>query len=141
MSLLFWDPEKQEGLHQKKPNLIITDPISRQTQHKINIYHRDHQQYNQKNNWSSFRLWKISQSKCICCTYKTNHIRKIAISTTFSQQILSGRLLLVVMGRQKSNLSCEFKLEPITTFRLWFVVKFPLMICCKNVVDLAPLII
>ena len=41
-----------------------------------------------------------------------------AISTTFSQQILSGKLLLAVTSRQKSNLRCEFKLEPITTYRL-----------------------
>ena len=32
------------------------------------------------------------------------------MSITFSQQILSGGLLLVVMGRQKSNLSYRFKL-------------------------------
>ena len=47
---LILGPRNQEGLHQKEPNLTITDPISGQTQHKINIYHRDHQQYNQKNN-------------------------------------------------------------------------------------------
>ena len=35
--------------------------------------------------------------------------------TTFSQQFVSGRLLLVVMSGQKGNLSCGFKLEPITT--------------------------
>ena len=34
---------------------------------------------------------------------------------TFLQQILSSRLLLVVMGKQKNNLSCGFKLELITT--------------------------
>jgi len=33
----------------------------------------------------------------------------------FSQQILSGRLLLAVIGRKKSNFSGEFKLEPVTT--------------------------
>ena len=38
------------------------------------------------------------------------------IFTTFSQQIISGKLLLVVMSEQKSNLSCGFKLEPITTY-------------------------
>ena len=27
------------------------------------------------------------------------------------------------MGRQKSNLNCEFKLKPIITYHLWFVVK------------------
>ena len=35
--------------------------------------------------------------------------------TIFSQQILSDRLLLVVIGGQKSNLSYRFKLEPIIT--------------------------
>ena len=37
------------------------------------------------------------------------------IFTTFSQQFVSGRQLLVVMSGQKGNLSCGFKLEPITT--------------------------
>ena len=35
-----------------------------------------------------------------------------------SQQILSGRLLLVVMNGQKSNLSYGFKLELIKTYHL-----------------------
>ena len=38
------------------------------------------------------------------------------MSIIFSQQIVSGRLLLVVMSEQKGNLSCGFKLEPITTY-------------------------
>ena len=42
----------------------------------------------------------------------TNKIREM--STTFSQQILSGGLLSIVMG----NLSCRFKLELIITYRL-----------------------
>ena len=33
------------------------------------------------------------------------------MSITFSQQIMSNGLLLVVMGGQKSNLSYRFKLE------------------------------
>ena len=45
------------------------------------------------------------------------------IFTTFSQQIVSDRLLLVVINEQKSNLSCGFKLKPITTYRMRFVVK------------------
>ena len=45
------------------------------------------------------------------------------IFTIFSQQILNGRLLLVVKDRQKSNLSFGFKLQPIKTNQLWFVVK------------------
>ena len=41
------------------------------------------------------------------------------MSMIFSQQqILSDKLLLVVMDEQKINLSCEFKLEPITTYYL-----------------------
>ena len=31
----------------------------------------------------------------------------------FSQQILSSKLLLAVMDRQKNNLNCRFKFEPI----------------------------
>ena len=27
------------------------------------------------------------------------------------------------MSRQKRNLSCGFKLEPVTTYHMWFVVK------------------
>ena len=42
----------------------------------------------------------------------TNKIREM--STTFSQQILSDGLLLIVIG----NLSCRFKLELITTYYL-----------------------
>lgn len=38
--------------------------------------------------------------------------------TTVSQQILNGRLLLFVMSEQKSNLNCEFRLEPMTTYYL-----------------------
>ena len=41
---------------------------------------------------------------------------KNTLSTIFSQQILSSGLLLVVMGDQINNLSCRFKLEPITTY-------------------------
>ena len=40
------------------------------------------------------------------------------MSTTFSQQILSGGLLLVIMSGQKSNLSYRFKLELITTYHI-----------------------
>ena len=45
-------------------------------------------------------------------------IKRNSIFTTLSQQILCGRLLLTVMGEQKSNLICEFKLELIITFHL-----------------------
>ena len=33
----------------------------------------------------------------------------------FSQQILSRRLLLAVIGEEKSNFSGGFKLKPVTT--------------------------
>ena len=45
-------------------------------------------------------------------------IMRNVIFTTFSQQILSGGLLLVAMGRQKNNLSYRFKLKPVTTYYL-----------------------
>ena len=41
-----------------------------------------------------------------------------AMFTTFSQQILSSRLLLTVIGEQKSNLSDGFKLKSITIYYL-----------------------
>ena len=45
------------------------------------------------------------------------------IFTTLSEQMLSDRLLLVVIGRQRNNLSCGFKLELIITYHLWFIMK------------------
>ena len=49
---------------------------------------------------------------------------KNIMSKTFSQQISCGWLLLVVIGRQKSNLNSVFKLKLIIElFYLWFVVK------------------
>ena len=44
-----------------------------------------------------------------------NNKKKNDTFTTLSQQILSGRLLLAVIGEQKSNFSGEFKLELVTT--------------------------
>ena len=54
------------------------------------------------------------------------------MSLILSQQILSGRLLLVTMGGQKSNLNCELKFEPIITYHMWFIVKI-----LWNIVDVA----
>ena len=51
------------------------------------------------------------------------------IFTTFSQLILSSRLLLVVMNWQKSNLSCKFKFEPIIIYHLWFIMKILWKFC------------
>ena len=45
------------------------------------------------------------------------------IFTILSQQIINDKLLLVVMGGEKSNLSCKFKLESIINNHLWFVMK------------------
>ena len=36
-------------------------------------------------------------------------------SQHFSQQILSGRLLLIVISVEKSNFTGGFKLKPVTT--------------------------
>lgn len=55
------------------------------------------------------------------------------MSTILSQQILSGKLLLVVTSEQISNLSGKFKLKPNN--------KLSLMICCENVVNIALLIL
>ena len=45
------------------------------------------------------------------------------IFTTLSEQMLSDRLLLVVISRQRNNLSYGFKLELIITYHLWFIMK------------------
>ena len=37
---------------------------------------------------------------------------------TFSQQIISSKLLQVVIGGQKSNFIGKFKLEPITIYHI-----------------------
>ena len=39
------------------------------------------------------------------------------------QQILNGKLLLTVIGGQKSNFNGEFKLKLVTILHLGFVVK------------------
>ena len=44
--------------------------------------------------------------------------KRNAMFTIFSQQIINGRLLLVVISGQKSTLSCEFKLELITIYHM-----------------------
>ena len=49
--------------------------------------------------------------------FPINFMRNV-MSIIFLQQIINGRLLLVVMGEQKSNLNCRFKLESITTYHL-----------------------
>ena len=49
--------------------------------------------------------------------------------TTFSQQILSGKLLLAIKIEQRINFSNGFKLVSITTYHLAFIIKL-----CKNVV-------
>ena len=49
--------------------------------------------------------------------------KKKNMSTTFSWKILSDKLLFAISGGQKSNLSWKFKLKPITTYHLWFIMK------------------
>ena len=76
---------------------------------------------------STWRCFGCSKVGCFMChvlgllVQEKCYVHDIFI--TFSQQILSDRLLLVVMGGQKNNLSYEFKLESIITYHLWFVVK------------------
>jgi len=53
-------------------------------------------------------IFPLKKSKEMLCLY----------SPILSQKILSDRLLLVVTGGQKSNLSYKFKLAPITTYYL-----------------------
>ena len=69
------------------------------------------------------------------CRYKINYLLlRNDMSTAFLQQILSGKLLLIIIVETKSNLSVKFKFEPITTNHLY-------IICCKNVVNVATLFI
>ena len=42
---------------------------------------------------------------------------------TFSQKILNDRLLLAITSKKKKKLSSRFKLKPITTYHLKFIVK------------------
>ena len=42
---------------------------------------------------------------------------------TFSQQIISSKLLQVVIGGQKSSFIGKFKLKPITIYYILFVMK------------------
>ena len=49
------------------------------------------------------------------------------IFTTLLQQIIDDKLLHIIIGRQKSNFNDRFKLEPITTYYLWFVVNITLL--------------
>ena len=53
------------------------------------------------------------------------------MSTTFSQQILSGKLLMTIASRQKGNFSGVFKLK----FRI--NNNLPHTTYCKNVGDIA----
>ena len=48
--------------------------------------------------------------------FHTKKKKKNVMSMTFSQQIISNRLLLIVIGGQKSNFIGKFKLEPITIY-------------------------
>ena len=60
------------------------------------------------------KIKMILESKCMD--------EKKNMSTIFSQKIINGRLLLVVTSGKK-KLSDGFKLKPVTTYHLKFVVK------------------
>ena len=47
----------------------------------------------------------------------------VVLFTIFSQQNLSGRLLIAVIDEQKSNLNSEFKLKSITINHQIFFMK------------------
>ena len=53
------------------------------------------------------------------------------MSTTFSHQTMSSRLLEVVISEQKSSFICNFKLEPITICHIKFVMES----IVKNIID------
>ena len=60
-----------------------------------------------------------------CVTFTLGIIwKKNVISIIFSQQIIYGKLLLVVIGWQKNNLISKFKLEPTTTYHLCFFFRW-----------------
>ena len=53
----------------------------------------------------------------------SSYFIKNVMFMTFSQQIISSKLLQVVIGGQKNSFIGKFKLEPITIYHLWFVLK------------------
>ena len=71
-----------------------------------------------RTNFLSSQNFRILFLKLIQPHYCLNNVISTKTFTTLSQQILSGRLLLVIMSRQKSNLNCKFTLEPITTYHI-----------------------
>ena len=46
--------------------------------------------------------------------------------TTFSQQILSDKLLLIVSSKQKYNFKCVFKLEQIAKMYIFLLIQIHL---------------
>ena len=57
------------------------------------------------------------------------------IYITLSQRILNDWLLLLVIERQNSHFRIRFKVEPITTYYLGFVMKI-----FENIMDVALLL-
>ena len=47
----------------------------------------------------------------------------VVLFNIFSQQNLSDRLWITVIGEQKNNLNSEFKLKPITTNYQFFIYE------------------
>ena len=71
----------------------------------------------------SIKTRRLQARQDTACSYRLHYShsqKRNDMFTTFLQQILSNRLLLL---EQKSNLSVSFKFEPIITNHLWFVVK------------------
>ena len=78
--------------------------------------------------YSKFSLLTQKITKLIFILYYNRKWYVHNIFITLSLQILSGKLLLVVIAGQKSNLSCEIQIRTNNNL-------LP-MICCENVVDL-----
>ena len=78
--------------------------------------------------YSKFSLLTQKITKLIFILYYNRKWYVHNIFITLSLQILSGKLLLVVIAGQKSNLSCEIQIKTNNNLLT--------MICCENVVDL-----
>ena len=80
--------------------------------------------------WYNILFWLVKNWHFICSenimsTRKCFNIftREMLCPQYFSWQIISSRLLQVVIGGQKSNFVGKFKLESITIYYQWFVMK------------------
>ena len=53
----------------------------------------------------------------------SSYFIKNVMFMTFLQQIISSKLLQIVIGGQNNSFIGKFKLESITIYHLWFVLK------------------